>query len=318
MFFDLGNAGKKDLIKDYYDMIIIGGGPGGISAAIYAVQGGIKPLIIEKTLEGGQMNLTELVENYPGFTSIKGSEISKKMGEHAKHFGVEFHFAQVMDIKLNENEKIIITDDGKTIKTKVLVIASGATPKHLNIKGEEEFNSKGISYCATCDGHFFKNQKVAVIGGGNTAIEEALYLSKIAKEVHVIHRRDKLRADKMLQDRAFNSSNIKFRWNKVVNEFKGDFKLKELELKDTINSELTTEKFDGAFIFIGHKPETSYLKDMLELDDAGYIKTDKNLETSVKGIYAVGDIRDTPLKQIVTAVADGAIVSSHAVRKYFN
>lgn len=317
MFFDMGAANKKQDIKDNYDIVIIGGGPAGISASIYAVQGGLKPLIIEKTVEGGQMNLTEFVENYPGFKSIEGSEIGEKMGEHAKHYGVDFHYSTVTEIINNEDGKVVKTDDGKTINTKVIIIATGANPRPLGAEGEKELTAKGISYCASCDGHFFKDQKVAVIGGGNTALEESLYLAKIAKEVVVIHRRDKLRADKLYQDRAMATKNIKFKFDSEVLAFKGDKKLNTLTIKNKKENEIYDEEFDGAFIFIGLVPATGFLKGMLKTDVNGYIETDKNMETNIKGIYAVGDVRNTILRQIVTAVADGAIAASHAVREYF-
>jgi len=317
MFFDMGTANKKQTIKDNYDIVIIGGGPGGIAAAIYAVQGGLKPLIIEKTVEGGQMNLTELVENYPGFVSIEGSEIGEKMGEHAKHFGVDFHYATVTGIENNEENKLVKTDDGKVIKTKVIILATGANPRPLGAEGEKDFTGKGISYCASCDGHFFKDQKVAVIGGGNTALEESLYLAKIAKEVHIIHRRDKLRADKLYQERAMALDNVFFKFDSEVVAFKGDKKLNILSIKNKKEDKIYDEEFDGAFVFIGLVPATGFLGDMLETNNRGYIETDQNMETNIKGIYAVGDVRNTILRQIVTAVSDGAIAASHAVREYF-
>jgi thioredoxin reductase (NADPH) len=317
MFFDMGTANKKQEIKDNYDIVIIGGGPAGISAAIYAVQGGLKPLIIEKTVEGGQMNLTELVENYPGFKSIEGSEIGEKMGEHAKHYGVDFHFATVTEIINNEDNKLVKTDDGKAITTKVIIIATGANPRPLGAEGERAFTGRGISYCASCDGHFFKDQKVAVIGGGNTALEESLYLAKIAKEVVIIHRRDKLRADKLYQDRAMALDNVSFKFDSEVTAFKGDKKLNSLTILNKKEDKEYDEEFDGAFVFIGLVPATGFLGNMLETDPRGYIETDQNMETNIKGIYAVGDVRNTILRQIVTAVSDGAIAASHAVREYF-
>jgi len=317
MFFDMGTANKKQEIKDNYDIVIIGGGPAGISAGIYAVQGGLKPLIIEKTVEGGQMNFTELVENYPGFKSIEGSEIAEKFGDHAKYYGVDFHFSSVTEILNNEENKIVKTDDGKVINTKIIIIATGANPKPLGVEGEKDFSGKGISYCASCDGHFFKGQKVAVIGGGNTALEESLYLAKIAKEVVIIHRRDKLRADKLYQDRAMALDNVTFKFDSEVVAFKGDKKLKTLSIKDKKENKVYDEEFDGAFAFIGHVPATGFLGDMLKTDPRGYIETDQNMETNLKGIYATGDVRNTILRQVVTAVADGAIAASHAVREYF-
>lgn len=318
MFFDMGSAGKRSELKEYYDMVIVGGGPGGIAAAIYAVQGGIKPLIIEKALDGGQINLTERIENYPGFPSIEGSVLAEKFGEHAKNFGVEFNYSTVTKIEDKGEEKLIHIDDGSVIKTKVVIIATGANPRPAGVKGEKEFTNKGISYCATCDGHFFKDQKVAVIGGGNAAVEEALYLAKIAKEVVIIHRRDKLRADKIYQERAFNTPNINFRWDSVVDEIKGDVKVRSLVLRNKKTNELTEEDFDGVFVFIGLEPTVDFLNGLVELNESKYIKTDKHMQTNVKGIYAVGDVIEKELRQVVTSVAEGAIAASHAVREYFN
>lgn len=317
MFFDMGTS-KKSSIKEYYDMVIIGGGPAGVAAGIYAVQGGIKPLIIEKDLDGGQVNLTEYVENYPGFSSITGEELAEKLGEHAKKFGVEFYYGEVINVDFSKEEKIISLDDGNIVKAKTIVIATGATPRKLGVPGEKEFAGKGVSYCATCDGHFFRNQKVAVVGGGNTAVEEALYLSKIAKEVYIIHRRDKLRADKIYQDKAFNTENIKFIWNSVVKEIKGDKKVNKLVLENRETGEVIDFDVDGVFIFVGLLPVTQLFKDKIELDEYGYIITDKHMETSVKGVFAAGDVVQKELRQIITAAADGAIAASFAVREYFN
>ncbi|GAB6189253.1 thioredoxin-disulfide reductase [Marinitoga arctica] len=318
MFFDLGTSKSKNNLNEYYDMVIIGGGPAGVAAGIYAVQGGIKPLIIEKDLDGGQVNLTEYVENYPGFTSITGEELAEKLGEHAKNFGVEFHYGEVINVDFSKDEKIISLDDGNIVKTKTVVIATGATPKQLGVPGEKDFAGKGVSYCATCDGHFFKNQKVAVIGGGNTAVEEALYLSKIAKEVYIIHRRDKLRADKIYQDKAFNTENIKFIWNSTVKEIKGDKKVNQLVLENKETGEITNFDVDGVFIFVGLLPVTKLFEGKIELDKYGYIITDEHKETNVKGVFAAGDVIQKELRQIITAAADGAIAASFAVREYFN
>lgn len=319
MFFNVEGQNKKDKLKEFYDVIIIGGGPAGISAAIYAIQGGASALVIEKAMEGGQMNLTDIVENYPGFKSIKGQELSSLMKQHAVHFGAEFYSGEVKEIKSEEDFKEVIIDNGIIFKSKTLMIASGSNPKKLGVKGEKEFTSKGVSYCASCDGHFFKDKKVAVIGGGNTAVEEAVYLSNIAREVYIIHRRDKLRADKLYQERAFEKENIKFIWNSVVEEIKGKEKVQSLVLKNVKTGKLKEELFDGVFIFVGLVPETSFLDiNNFETDEYGFLITDKNMETRVKGIYAIGDIRHKEIRQIVTAVADGAIASSHAVREYIN
>jgi thioredoxin reductase (NADPH) len=210
-------------------------------------------------------------------------------------------------------------ENGKTIKSKAIIIASGSNPRKLGVKGEEEFSSRGVSYCASCDGHFFKNKKVAVVGGGNTAVEEAVYLSNIAKEVYIIHRREKLRADKLYQDRAFSRNNIKFKWNSVVEEIKGKDKVESLVIKNLKSGEVYEEPFDGVFVFVGLVPETSFLNtDLFDFDEYGFLITDENMETKVKGIYAVGDVRKKELRQIVTAVSDGAIAASHAIREYIN
>ncbi|KUK15876.1 MAG: Thioredoxin reductase, partial [Petrotoga mobilis] len=207
MFFNVDGVNKKSEIKQQYDIVIIGGGPAGIAAAIYALQGGASALIIEKAIEGGQMNLTDIIENYPGFKTIRGEELSSLMKEHAENFGADFYDGKAIELingltadKDEGSQKMVVMENGKTIKSKAIIIASGSNPRKLGVKGEEELSSKGVSYCASCDGHFFKNKKVAVVGGGNTAVEEAVYLSNIAKEVYIIHRRDKLRADKLYQN----------------------------------------------------------------------------------------------------------------------
>ncbi|KUK80042.1 MULTISPECIES: thioredoxin-disulfide reductase [Petrotoga] len=319
MFFNVDGVNKKSEIKQQYDIVIIGGGPAGIAAAIYALQGGASALVIEKAVEGGQMNLTDIIENYPGFKTIKGEELSTLMKEHAVHFGADFYDGKVVELKDEGPNKMVVMENGKTIKSKAIIIASGSNPRKLGVKGEKEFSSKGVSYCASCDGHFFKNKKIAVVGGGNTAVEEAVYLSNIAKEVYIIHRREKLRADKLYQDRAFSRNNIKFKWNSVIEEIKGKDKVESLVIKNLKNGEVYEELFDGVFVFVGLVPETSFLnKDLFEFDEYGFLITDENMETKVKGIYAVGDVRKKELRQIVTAVSDGAIAASHAIREYIN
>ncbi|PNR95361.1 thioredoxin-disulfide reductase [Petrotoga sp. 9PWA.NaAc.5.4] len=316
MFFNVENVGKKFQLKEEYEVVIVGGGPAGIAASIYALQGGASALVVEKAVEGGQMNITDIIENYPGFKSIRGEELSTLMKEHASHFGVEFYPAQVNSIEFKDNLKLTKLDNGELVKSKVVIIASGSKPKKLEVKGEKEFSSKGVSYCASCDGHFFKDKKIAVVGGGNTAVEEAVYLSNIAKEVYIIHRRDELRADKLYQERAFNKPNIKFKWNSVVEEIKGKEKVESLKIKDLKTGEIYEEKFDGIFIFIGLLPETSFLDiTKFETDEYGFIVTDENMETKIEGVYAIGDVRHKNVRQIVTAVSDGAIAASHAVRE---
>ena len=315
MFFDISGISKRS--NQQYDIIIIGGGPAGISAAIYAAQGGLKPLLIEKTIEGGQMNLTQSIENYPGIVSIDGSILSKDMAAHARAFGTEFEFSQVKEILLEGDTKTVILESKEKITAKVIIVASGATPRFLGAKNEQNYISKGVSYCASCDGHFFKHKKIAVIGGGNTAVQESIFLSKIAHEVVLIHRRDKLRADKIYQDRIFKISNIRYIWDSQVVEINGSTNVESLTIKNLKDQSIILEKFDGVFIFVSATPSTTFLKETVKLDQEGYIITDENMESSVSGIYAVGDVRHKELRQIVTAVADGAIAAAHAVRKYF-
>ncbi|HQF33009.1 MAG TPA: thioredoxin-disulfide reductase [Petrotogaceae bacterium] len=316
MFFDISGVSKRS--SQQYDIVIIGAGPAGISAAIYASQGGIKPLLIEKTIEGGQMNLTQSIENYPGILSIDGNVLSKDMAAHARAFGTEFEFSQVKEIMLEGDTKTIILESSEKITAKVIIVASGANPRFLGAKNEQKYISKGVSYCASCDGHFFKNKKIAVVGGGNTAVQESIFLSKIAQEVVLIHRRDKLRADKIYQDRIFKISNIRYLWDSEVVEINGDTKVESLTIKNVKDQSITSERFDGVFIFVGAAPSTSFIKELVKLDQEGYIITDENMESSVSAIYAVGDVRHKELRQIVTAVADGAIAAAHAVRKYFS
>lgn len=319
MFFNVESVNINNKIKEQYDIVIIGGGPAGLSAALYGVQGGVSVLVLEKALEGGQMNTTDVIENYPGFVSIKGQELSMLMKEHAEKFGAEFYSSEVINMEFKDDLILTNLDDGNTVKSRVLIVASGSKPKKLGVKGEQEFTSKGVSYCASCDGHFFKNMKVAVVGGGNSAVEEAVYLSNIAKEVHLIHRRDKLRADKLYQDRAFSRDNIKFKWNSVVEEIKGDLKVKSLVIRNTVTNEVYEEEFDGVFIFIGILPETSFLpKDLFDTDEYGFIITDDTMLTNINRVYAAGDVRHKDIRQIVTAVSDGAIAASNAIRKYLN
>jgi thioredoxin reductase (NADPH) len=319
VFFNVESVNINNKIKEQYDIVIIGGGPAGLSAALYGVQGGVSVLVLEKALEGGQMNTTDVIENYPGFASIKGEELSTLMKGHAEKFGAEFYSSEVVSMEFKDDLITTKLDDGNTVKSRVLIVASGSKPKKLNVKGEKEFASKGVSYCASCDGHFFKNMKVAVIGGGNSAVEEAVYLSNIAKEVYIIHRRDKLRADKLYQDRAFSRNNIKFKWNSVVEEIKGDLKVKSLVIRNTVTNEVYEEEFDGVFIFIGILPETSFLpKGFFETDEYGFIITDETMLTNINRVYAAGDVRHKDIRQIVTAVSDGAIAASNAIRKYLN
>jgi len=308
--------GGESEVKDYYDVVVIGGGPAGISAALYATRAGLSCLVVESNITGGQMNETDIIENYPGFDEIRGATLAEKMRRHAEKFGAEFHIATVIDVDFSGQVKRVKLDEGTTISSKVVIIATGADHKKLNVPGEEEFAAKGVSYCATCDGHFFKGKTVALVGGGNTAITETLYLSNIVNKVIVIHRRDKLRATKILQDRAFKRENIEFLWNTIVREIRGSNKVEELLLENKKTGKTFTIKVDGVFIAIGLSPNTELFKGKVNLDSQGYIITNENMETNIRGVYAVGDVRAKSLRQVITAAADGAIAASHAAEKF--
>ncbi|MDD3318135.1 MAG: thioredoxin-disulfide reductase [Methanosarcina sp.] len=299
-----------------YDLIIVGGGPAGLTAGIYAVRFGLNTIILEKSEISGQIALADVVENYPGFPEISGLELMEKYKSHAQEIGVETKITEVLSIRDEGKKKIVSTDSGE-FESKAVIIATGANPKHLNVPGEKEFISKGVSYCAICDGPFFKNKTVVVVGGGNSAIADALLLSKIAKKVYLIHRRDKLRAVKILQDRAFKATNIEFILNacilEIIGNTEGIRRVEKIVVKDLKSGELQELATDGVFIYIGIHPNTEIID--VEKNEEGFIRTDRFLETSKKGIYAVGDCRDTPLWQLVAAVRDGALAAT-AVNDY--
>ena len=313
MFF----VGGETKLKDYYDVVVIGGGPGGMSAALYAGRAGLSCLVIEGNTTGGQMNETDIIENYPGIEEIKGSVLGENMRRHAEKFGASFHIATVVDVDFSGQVKRTYLDDGNVVSSEVVIIATGASHRKLNVPGEKEFAGKGVSYCATCDGHFFKGKRVALVGGGDTAMTEALYLSNLVKEVLVIHRRDKLRATKVLQDRAFAKENIKFIWNSIVKEIKGNEKVEKVVIENKKTGELSELEVDGIFIAIGIVPNSDIFRGKVQLDSQGYVITDENMETNVRGVYAVGDVRSKRLRQVITAVAEGAIAASHAAETYF-
>lgn len=290
-----------------YDVVIIGAGPAGLSAGIYAQRGGLKTLIIEKQAVGGQAQSAPNVENFPGGISTNGFELCYKMLEQCTALGVEFVFDEIDKISLDSEPKEITLKSGQSLFSSNVIIATGASPRKLGIANEDTFIGKGLSYCATCDGAFFKGKTVAVIGGGNTAVEDALYLEKLASKVYLIHRRDSLRADKILARRLANST-ITPIWNSVVENIVGEDKITQLTLKNTQNNTLTSISVDGVFVAIGHNPNTELFEN-IEKTDGGYIKTNSIMQTNLQGVYAIGDVRDTPLRQIITACADGAIAS---------
>lgn len=299
---------------DRYEIAILGAGPAGLTAAIYATRSLRKVAVIEKGLPGGQIATTDLIENYPGFPEgISGPELMHKFEEQARKFGAEFMtLFSVKEIRLDGKEKVIVSEDGREVSALAVIVATGQNPRKLNVPGESEFTGRGVSYCATCDGAFFKNKRVAVVGGGNSAIQEAIYLTRFAEKVTVIHRRDRLRADRILQERAFKNEKIDFLWDSVVERIIGEQLVRGALVRNVKTGELKEVRFDGIFIYIGYEPNTGFLKGLVNLDESGYVVTDENLETSVKGIFACGDARRNALKQVSVAVGEGAVAAVSA------
>lgn len=295
-----------------YDVIIIGAGPAGMTAGVYASRGNLDTLMIERGMPGGQMADTEDIENFPGFESILGAELSNKMFEHAKKFGTEYAYGDVQGVEVDGDYKIVTAGD-KKYKTKTVIVATGAQYRKLGVEGEEELTGRGVSYCAVCDGAFYKDKEIVVIGGGDSAVEEGMYLTKFAKKVTVIHRRDKLRAQKIIQDRAFANEKMDFIWNAEVESFNGvDGKLASVTLKDTETGETREHETSGAFVYIGMDPLSEPFESLGIVDEDGYIPSNENMETSVAGVYSAGDIRVKDLRQIVTATGDGSIAAEQA------
>lgn len=295
--------------KGPLDLIILGGGPAGLTAGIYATRNGLNTLLIEKALLGGQISTTDKIDNYPGFPEgVSGTELSKYLKTQAKKFGLETYFGTAIEIKDEEDKKIVIVN-GRVFTSKALIIASGTEPQKLGVPGEEELRGHGVSYCAMCDGPFYKDKKVIVAGGGNSAIEEAIFLTKFAKLVTIIHRRDELRADKIFELQAKSNPKIYFLWDSKIEEIKGEDKVSEIVLLNIKTNKKKTIECDGVFVYIGSSPNISFLKGQLKLDNEGYIITDDNMKTSIPGIFAAGDVRSKDLRQIVTAASDGAIAA---------
>ena len=296
------------------DLIIIGGGPAGLTAGLYAARARLKTVLLEKLSPGGQVLLTDLVENYPGFPDgISGFELVERMRHQAENFGLNIQSANVVKLELSPEKKQVITEKGP-LETKALILTTGATPRKLEIEGEERLTGKGVSYCATCDGPFYRDQEVAVIGGGDTAVEEALFLTKFAKKVYLVHRRDELRATKLLQERAFAQEKVELVWDTIPTQFLGKTGVEEIELKNVKAGGLSTLRVDGVFVFIGYDPNSELVKGAMELDNRGFIITNNDLETSLPGVFAAGDIRSKLLRQISTAVGEGATAAFAAER----
>ncbi|MFP3846258.1 thioredoxin-disulfide reductase [Priestia filamentosa] len=301
--------------REMYDVIIVGAGPAGMTASVYTSRANLSTLLIERGVPGGQMANTQDVENYPGFDFVLGPDLSNKMFEHAKKFGAVYKYGDIKEIIDEGNLKKVVTTN-QEYYAKAVIIATGADHKKLGVPGEEELGGRGVSYCAVCDGAFFKNRELVVVGGGDSAVEEAVYLTRFASKVTIIHRRDQLRAQKILQERAFSNDKIEFIWNKEVtniNEESG--KVSTVKLKDTQTGEESTLSTDGVFIYVGTLPLNSAFKNLDITNEEGYVITDENMATKIPGIYAGGDIREKTLRQIVTATGDGSI-AAQSVQHY--
>jgi thioredoxin reductase (NADPH) len=297
-----------------YDIVIVGGGPGGLTAGLYASRANRKVVSIEKMMPGGQIANTEWVEDYPGFELIGGAELAKKMEDHARKFGLEIHNDNVTEIYAEGKYKII-KSDFDTYRAKAVIIATGGQPRKLGVPGEIELAGRGVSYCAICDGAFFKGVPIAVVGGGDSAIEEGIFLTKYGTRVYIIHRRDELRAAKIIQNRAFKNEKLEFIWNSVVEKINGTNKIESLTLKNIKTGEKSTLPVGAAFPFVGFIPNSSIFRDAIRKDNMGYIITDENMETSIKGIWAIGDVRKQLVKQVTNAVGDGT-TAAVAADKY--
>lgn len=295
-----------------YDMIVIGGGPGGYTAALYAARAGLSVLVLEKLSAGGQMALTHQIDNYPGFVeSIDGFTLGEQMQQQAERFGAETELAEVFSLDLKADPKVVATSEG-TFYGKTVVYAAGAGPRELGVAGEKELVGRGVNYCAACDGMFYRGKTVVIVGGGNSAAADALILSRIAKKVILVHRRDTLRATKIYHRPLQEAQNLEFRWNSAVTELVAGEKLSAVKLKDLVTGEDSLVECDGLFVSIGRTPATDLLAGQVELDDAGYVLADESTRTSLPGVFAVGDVRAKVLRQIITAAADGAVAAHYA------
>lgn len=292
-----------------YDVIIMGGGPAGLSAAIYAARGRLKTAVFERAIIGGQITVTDDVENYPGFEEpLSGFELSERMRAQAERFGTEFFDEEITAIGMEGLCKIIETSSRK-LRAKALIVCTGAHPRLLNVPGEERYIGRGVSYCATCDGALYRDKIVAVVGGGDSAVEEAVFLTRFASKVYIIHRRDQLRAQQIIQQRAFKNPKIEMVWDTVVQEIHGDAFVDKIEVVNRKTHDISYIPVDGVFIYVGILPNNELLESRILLDTQGFVITDETMQTNVPGIYAAGDIRHTVLRQVVTATSDGAIAA---------
>ena len=303
---------NKDIV---YDMIIVGGGPGGYTSALYAARAGFNVLVLEKFSAGGQMALTHQIDNYPGFEDgIDGFSLADKMKKQAERFGARSENAEVIKVNLTVNPKEIETAKG-TFLSKTVVLAAGANPRELGVDKESELIGRGVAYCASCDGMFYRGKTVVVVGGGNTAAADAILLSRIAKKVIIVHRRDTLKATRIYHEPLMNAENVEFKWDSTVTELLYEDKITGVKIKNVKTGEESIIDCDGVFVSVGRKPATDFLGSQLDLDESGYIIADETTKTSIPGVYAVGDIRTKQLRQVVTAVSDGAM-AVHSAEEY--
>ncbi|MFQ6007605.1 MAG: thioredoxin-disulfide reductase [Candidatus Zixiibacteriota bacterium] len=301
--------------KDY-DIVIVGGGPGGLTAGLYGARARRKTIVLEKYLPGGQIANTEEVEDYPGFEHISGADLAMKMAEHAKKFGLEIESEEVVEVYVDGDDRVAQCASGNTYRAKAIILSTGGSPVKLNVPGELEYAGKGVSYCAICDGAFFRDQVIAVVGGGDAAVEEATFLSKFGSKIYIIHRRDKFRAQKIIQKRAFDNPKIEVIWDTVVESINGNGKqVTNLSLKNVKTEEKSTLPVGAVFIFVGFRPNSDITREPLKKDPGGYILTNERMETSIKGIYACGDVRAQLVRQITNAVGDGT-TAAVAAEKY--
>ncbi len=295
--------------NELLDLLIIGGGPGGLTAAIYALRGKLKMLLVEKAGMGGQIALSDIIENYPGVDEVSGAELMTKFEEQARRFGLETGTAEVTGIEDAGDYRRVVTTDGE-YKAKTVIIASGAKWRKLGVPGETEFTGRGVSYCATCDGFFFRGKEIVVVGGGDTAVKESLFLTKMVDKIHLIHRRDRLRAEKIQQDEVLSHPKIEIHWDSVAESINGESTVTGVSIKNIKTGEKKELPVSGAFIFVGVLPNSKFFSG--DTDKQGFIITDQMMATSIPGVYAIGDVRDTPLRQVATAVGDGAIAAYSA------
>jgi thioredoxin reductase (NADPH) len=302
-------------MSEIFDTIILGGGPGGMSAGIYCARGNLKTAVIDTSMFGGAPTNYLEIENYPGLGILEGWELGEKFEQHLDKFNVhKFPNTEIRKVDLLSDIKTVTTIDNKEFMAKTIIIATGASPQKLGVRGEAENIGHGVSYCAVCDAAFYRGKTVTVVGGGNTAVEEACYLTKFAQKVYIIHRRDELRADKILQERAFTNPKVEFVWDSVVEEILSEGKVNGVLIKNVKTGNILTLPVDGVFPYIGLIPNVGLFSGQLEQDRRGFIVTDNTMRTSVFGVYAIGDVRTTPLRQVITAVSDGAIAGVSAAK----